>query len=402
MNPDFRDLLVTFNAHGVEFLVVGGYALAAHGHVRATKDLDVWVRPEPPNARKALQALAVFGAPLHDLTEEDLSSPGLIFQIGVPPIRIDVITAIDGVDFEDAWRERFATRFGGEPVFVLSRRHLIANKKAVGRLQDLADIEELERRKGGIDLRSGQGTSVGRQDGPEDAPEDPRLRACSAATGDTAPPPVAVDPHPLLAAELFVTEFPRPLADVPSPPWLLELLSAGAAAPFASDETVRTGVRDLLRHGGFKPTGRSKPASEYLVRAASEGRLAPINAAVDAGNAVSLHSGLPISVVDLDHAAPPLRIAIAGPGMRYVFNPTGQEIDVEGLACLFDAGGPCASAVKDAQRTKTGPETRRTLSVVWGASTLGDRARRATGWYRELLDRLGARTGPGIAGTTPA
>lgn len=97
MNPDFRDLLATFNARGVEYLVVGAHALAAHGLVRATKDLDVWVRPHPDNARRVMVALSDFGAPLQDLTADDLSRPGLIFQIGVEPIRIDVITAIAGV-----------------------------------------------------------------------------------------------------------------------------------------------------------------------------------------------------------------------------------------------------------------------------------------------------------------
>jgi hypothetical protein len=99
VNRDFRDLLAEFNAQGVEYLVVGAHALAAHGHVRATKGLDVWVRPEVENARRVLKALRAFGAPLHDLTEAALTTPGLIFQIGVPPVRIDVLTAIDGVEF---------------------------------------------------------------------------------------------------------------------------------------------------------------------------------------------------------------------------------------------------------------------------------------------------------------
>src|SRR5215510_15420826 len=106
MNQDFRDLLAAFNARGVEFLVVGAYALAAHGLVRATKDLDVWVRPDPTNAQRARSALADFGAPLQDLTVDDLAQPGLVFQIGVDPVRIDVITAIDGVAFSDAWEQR--------------------------------------------------------------------------------------------------------------------------------------------------------------------------------------------------------------------------------------------------------------------------------------------------------
>ncbi len=144
MNRDFRDLLAEFNANGVEFLIVGAHALAAHGHVRATKDLDLWIRPEAENARRVVKALRAFGAPLLDLTEHDLAGPDLVFQIGLAPVRIDVVTSIDGVDFTEAWGERFRTRFAGQPAAVLSRRHLIQNKRASGRLQDLADLENLE------------------------------------------------------------------------------------------------------------------------------------------------------------------------------------------------------------------------------------------------------------------
>ena len=111
----------------------------------------------------------------------------------------------------------------------------------------------------------------------------------------------------------------------------------------AADDAVRAAVRDLLRHGGYKPTGRGKPSAEYLVRAVSEGALGAINAAVDACNAVSLHSGLPISVVDLDLARPPLRIAVAPRGRALRVQRLGQEIDLGGLLCLFDADGPCAN-----------------------------------------------------------
>lgn len=142
-NNDFKDLFVEFNAHKVEYLVVGAHALAAHGLVRATKDLDVWVNPTTENAPRTIDALRSFGAPLHDLTDADLAQPGLIFQIGVPPLRIDIITAIDGVEFMEAWPTRVETKFSGEPVVVLSRAHLIQNKTASGRLQDLADVEWL-------------------------------------------------------------------------------------------------------------------------------------------------------------------------------------------------------------------------------------------------------------------
>ena len=146
MNQDFRDLLAEFNARQVDFLLVGAHALAAHGHVRATQDLDLWVRPTPENAKRVIEAVRAFGAPLHDLTEKDLSTPGLIFQIGVEPIRIDVLTAIDGVQFEEAWPDRMSAKFADQPVAVLSKEHLIKNKLAAARTQDLADVEALKRK----------------------------------------------------------------------------------------------------------------------------------------------------------------------------------------------------------------------------------------------------------------
>jgi DNA/RNA-binding domain of Phe-tRNA-synthetase-like protein len=203
---------------------------------------------------------------------------------------------------------------------------------------------------------------------------------------------LTVDPHPSLELIAFTTVFPKPLGETPSPAWLTALLSLDAEAPLKRSEEVRKAVRDLLRHGGYKPTGRGKPASEYLVRAAGAGSLAGINAAVDVCNVVSLHSGLPVSVVDLDRAAPPFRVGIAGEGARYVFNAAGQEIRVEGLLCLQDAGGPCANAVKDAQRTKTHAGTRRTLTLIWGTNAFPGRAAEAAAWYRDLLARLGATT----------
>jgi hypothetical protein len=147
MNQDFRDLLAEFNARQVEFLLVGAHALAAHGHVRATQDLDLWVRASAQNAKRVIEALRAFGAPLHDLTEKDLSTPGVIFQIGVEPIRIDVMTLIDGVQFDEAWAERMISKFADQPVAVLSKEHLIKNKLASARTQDLADVEALKRKE---------------------------------------------------------------------------------------------------------------------------------------------------------------------------------------------------------------------------------------------------------------
>lgn len=207
----------------------------------------------------------------------------------------------------------------------------------------------------------------------------------------TPAPVLALEPHPLLCAAAFVAEFPVPLGELPSPSWLTAGLALDAPAPLARDEGLRADVRELLRHGGYKPTGRGKPASEYLVRAAGEGQLSSINCAVDACNVVSLHSGLPVSVVDLDRASAPFSIRLAGAD-TYVFNASGQTIEVAGLLCLHDQDGPCANAVKDSQRTKTHAGTRHVLAVIWGHVAHSDRTRDAAAWYRELLERVGAST----------
>jgi DNA/RNA-binding domain of Phe-tRNA-synthetase-like protein len=203
---------------------------------------------------------------------------------------------------------------------------------------------------------------------------------------------IRVDSHPLLKVAAFVTNFPEPLARTTTPRGALDALRIDGDAPLQRDEAVRSAVRDLLRHTGYKPTGRGKPASEFLVRAATEGALGSINAAVDVCNAVSLHSGFPISVVDLDRARAPFRIAVAPAGASYVFNASRQEIDLGGLLCLFDAEGPCANGVRDAQRTKTRGETTTTLSVVWGCVGLESRLHEAEQWYRGLLANAGATT----------
>jgi len=203
---------------------------------------------------------------------------------------------------------------------------------------------------------------------------------------------LTLDPHPLLDVAAFTTTFPASLGEFPTPEAVRALLAPGARAELSADDAVRSAVRDLLRHGGYKPTGRGKPSSEYLIRAVGEGALGTINAAVDTCNAVSLHSGLPISVIDLDRATPPLRIGIADIGSKYVFNASGQEIDLGGLLCLFDAEGPTANGVKDAQRTKTHAGTRRTLSVLWGTRALPGRTQKAAAWYRGLLEQAGATT----------
>jgi len=203
---------------------------------------------------------------------------------------------------------------------------------------------------------------------------------------------IALAPHPLLHAAAFTCEFPRPLGELATPPAVTALFALEADAPVTRDEPTREAIRALLRQGGYKPTGRGKPSSEYLVRAVGEGALGSINLAVDACNAVSLASGLPISVVDLARAQAPFRIDLGANDASYVFNASGQVIDIEGLLCLFDAAGPCANAVKDAQRTKTDASTLRTLSVVWACTGLEERLATSVRWYRELLEGAGART----------
>lgn len=202
---------------------------------------------------------------------------------------------------------------------------------------------------------------------------------------------VQVEPLPGLAVHVLAAVLPVPLGEVLADPRVGALLAADAPAPLAPDETLRRAVRDVLRQRGYRPTGRGKPSSEYLQSRAAAGPLEPINPAVDAANAVSLHSGLPISLIDSGRAVPPLRIAVAAAGARYVFNASGQEIDVAGLPCLFDAAGPCANAVKDAQRTKTDARTRRLLAVVWGCETPDPgRPAAAAAWLGRLLGGLGA------------
>jgi hypothetical protein len=144
VNPDFRDLFAALNAAEARYLLVGGYAVAFHAQPRFTKDLDVWTDPDPANAAQVFEALRQFGAPLHELTAADLSRAGTIFQIGMPPNRIDIVTAIDGVSFPEAWPDRAETTYGDQTVPVIGCRHLVQNKRASGRPQDSLDLEILE------------------------------------------------------------------------------------------------------------------------------------------------------------------------------------------------------------------------------------------------------------------
>ena len=146
MNDDFRDLLVALHDAGARFIVVGAHAMAVHGVPRATGDLDVWIESTEANADRAWHALCEFGAPVEALgaTREDLLQPGTVIQLGLPPRRIDLLTRITGIDFEDAWRGRVEQVLEGCAVPYLGRADLIANKRATARTQDLADVTLLE------------------------------------------------------------------------------------------------------------------------------------------------------------------------------------------------------------------------------------------------------------------
>ncbi|MCB9879486.1 MAG: hypothetical protein H6835_17970 [Planctomycetes bacterium] len=201
---------------------------------------------------------------------------------------------------------------------------------------------------------------------------------------------IPIEDAPGLDLQTLVVQLPRSLGQLPSPAWLTALLRADAPAPVSPPDGLRDAVRDLLRGHGYRPTGRGKPSSEYLASAATDGRLGTINAVVDVGNAASLHSGLPISVVDLDRARAPFAVRRPPQGATYVFNRGGQEIDVGGLLCLCDAEGPCANAVKDAQRTKTDEATRRVMALVWAPRRDDGHAARTAQWLSESFTGLGA------------
>lgn len=145
---DAHDLVVELSARGVEFMVVGGHALAVHGVVRATLDFDVFVRASPDNAVRVFDALRAFGAPLvaHGVEAGDFATPGTVYQLGLPPFRIDVLTQISGVAFEDAWPERVIVRLGEQDVPFLGVEALRVNKRAAGRPKDLADVAALDAR----------------------------------------------------------------------------------------------------------------------------------------------------------------------------------------------------------------------------------------------------------------
>jgi hypothetical protein len=143
VQKDFRDLLALFNVHKVEYLIVGGYALAFHGAPRFTGDIDIFVEPNAHNAERILKVLIEFGFGSLNLTVEDFSSPDKVVQLGVPPVRVDLVTAITGVSWKEAFDGRTPGIYGDIPVYFIGRNEFVANKRAVGRKKDLADLEAL-------------------------------------------------------------------------------------------------------------------------------------------------------------------------------------------------------------------------------------------------------------------
>ncbi len=204
-----------------------------------------------------------------------------------------------------------------------------------------------------------------------------------------------IDSHPLLDAVVLEARWPQALGDLPAADWMDALTAVDADTPFHNDAATldahKRAVRELLRFGGFKPNGRGKPCWEYMRAVALKGAFPRINPAVDATNLAALHGAVPVSTVDADRLEGALRIGIAPPGSSYVFNASEQTIDLSGLLCLFDAIGPCANSVKDAQRSKTDAASIRTLTVVWGTNALPGRSEAVARWQIELFERLGAQ-----------
>lgn len=204
---------------------------------------------------------------------------------------------------------------------------------------------------------------------------------------------ITLQPHPSFYPKVFLCRFPKSVGEFTD----AELLSVrhyfqdNVVAPIPKVDTKQK-IRDMLRHGGFGPSGRNKPAHEYLSKAIEKGWFSPqrgINAAVDVCNVISLHSGLPISVVDFDRLKPPLTLQLCPKDCTYPFNPSGQILKAGGLLALWDQDGPSATPVKDSQRSKTSDKSRKTLTIVWGHQDLKSHTEAALEWHQSLLRSLG-------------
>ena len=144
MNADYIDMLKCLNKAGVDYIMVGGWAVNLYGYIRATVDLDIWILADAENARKVYAALVEFGAPVAEMKPDEFAEYGMIFQIGVAPCRVDIISKISGVNYADAVTRAVPKMIDGVPVRIISLDDLIANKKASGRAKDIADVEVLE------------------------------------------------------------------------------------------------------------------------------------------------------------------------------------------------------------------------------------------------------------------
>jgi hypothetical protein len=209
---------------------------------------------------------------------------------------------------------------------------------------------------------------------------------------------ISVAPHPLLDVRAFYTHFPKALGGYSDAELSTIRLFFGPSkkVPISFVETKGL-IRDLLRTNGFSPSGRNKPAHEYLDKAIEKGwftESSGINAAVDVCNVISLHSKLPISVLDKSKISPPLLLRCCDAGTVYPFNPSGQLLKAGGLLSLHDAKGPTASPVKDAQRSKTDKNTTDTLSIIWSHRALNEHTDNTEAWYKALLIELGAQIHP--------
>jgi|SRR5947209_4051884 len=149
LNLDFKEMLSCLKGEGVDFIIVGAYALAAHGFPRATGDIDIWVRNSSENAQKIMRALSKFGVPVSHLSEEDFTAPDLIVQLGVEPCRIDLLTGIDGIEFDEAWQNKIGVTIDELEIDILSKEDLLKNKLATGRDKDKGDIIWLEKNQSG-------------------------------------------------------------------------------------------------------------------------------------------------------------------------------------------------------------------------------------------------------------
>jgi len=145
LNSDYKDMLQVLLDNGVKFLLVGAYAMGAHGYPRATGDIDIWVEPSAENSERVYRSMEAFGAPLHEIDDATFATPGVVFQIGVAPRRIDIITTISGVEFNEAYQQRQIVEIEGLSITILSLYDLIRNKKATGRDKDRLDADQLEK-----------------------------------------------------------------------------------------------------------------------------------------------------------------------------------------------------------------------------------------------------------------